>query len=172
MEAVKLEGGVEVADIVSKLVSVGIPVMGHVGLKPQQQTAFSGFRVQGKTADSAAQIYKDALAIQQAGAFSIVIEAVPSKLAAYITSKLSIPTIGIGAGSSTSGQVLVQADLLGAFNQFLPRFTKRYAQFHDQAKTAIQQYSQDVKLGSFPDEERHTYPIKDEEWQKFLDAVE
>jgi 3-methyl-2-oxobutanoate hydroxymethyltransferase len=172
MESVKLEGGVEIADMVAKLVSIGVPVLGHIGLKPQQQTAFSGFRVQGKTASSAMQILKDAQAIQAAGAFGVVIEAVPSKLAAYITSKLSIPTIGIGAGPATSGQVLVQADLLGSFNSFLPRFTKRYAHFHDQARDAIKEYSQDVKLGSFPDEERHTYPIKDEEWSKFLEDVD
>jgi len=171
MEAVKLEGGVEIADKVKRMTELGIPVMGHVGLKPQQQVATSGFRVQGKTADRALRIYKDALAIQEAGAFSIVVEAVPCRLAQFITSKLSIPTIGIGAGPSCSGQVLVQLDMLGGFDRFLPRFCKRYLDLNQLASSSIREYADEVRRGVFPEEETHSYPIQDEEWEAFLARV-
>lgn len=167
MEAVKLEGGAEIAPLVKRLVDVGIPVMGHVGLKPQHAVASSGFKVQGKTASKALQVYQDALAIQEAGAFSMVIEAVPSKLGAFISSKLKVPTISIGAGPECSGQVLVQLDMLGGFDRFMPRFCKPYANLSAVSIQAIRQYGDEVKLQSFPEEGTHTYPIKEDEWARF-----
>lgn len=172
MEAVKLEGGAEIAPLVKRLVEVGIPVMGHVGLKPQQAVASSGFKVQGKTGTRALQVYRDALALQEAGAFSTVLEAIPSRLGAYITSRLRIPTIGIGGGPGCAGQVLVQLDMLGGFDRFLPKFCKRFADISSTSVNAIRQYGDDVKANSFPEEGIHTYPIKDEEWQRFLELAE
>lgn len=173
MEAVKMEGGLEIVDKVSRLVSVGIPVMGHIGLRPQHHVALSGFRVQGKTASSAMQVYKDALAMQDAGAFALLIEAVPSRLANFITKKLSIPTIGIGAGNTCSGQVLVTLDMLGGFDRFLPRFAKQYMNLNEAALEAIGHYTEEVRNRSFPNEELHTYPMAaEEEWEKFLTEAE
>lgn len=171
MEAVKLEGGLELAQLVKRLVDVGIPVMGHVGLKPQHAVASSGFKVQGKTGSKALQVYQDALAIQQAGAFAIVLEAIPSALGAYISSKLRIPTIGIGAGPACSGQVLVQLDMLGGFDRFLPKFCKRYADLSSTSVNAIKQYGDEVKQQMFPQESTHTYPIKEEEWSRFQELA-
>lgn len=169
MEAVKMEGGMEIIDKVARIASVGVPVMGHIGLRPQQHVALSGFRVQGKTAAGALQVYKDALAMQEAGAFSVLIEAVPSQVAGYITSKLSIPTIGIGAGSACAGQVLVQLDMLGGFDRFLPRFAKQYMNLNEAALEAIGQYAEEVRSRKFPDEEQHTYPMAaEDEYQKFV----
>jgi len=121
-EAVKLEGGIEMADTIAKLVSVGIPVMGHVGLMPQRQSSLGGYRIQGNSAVKAEKLLEDALAIQDAGCFAIVLEAVPSQIAAIVTQDLKIPTIGIGAGPDCSGQVLVQMDLLGMLDKKLPKF--------------------------------------------------
>ena len=121
VEAVKLEGGLEMADTIAKLVSVGTPVLGHVGLMPQRRAAFGGFKVQGNTANKAAQVLEDALAVEKAGCFAVVLEAVPAEIGGLITSALTIPTIGIGAGNGCSGQVLVQLDMLGAFDRFVPK---------------------------------------------------
>ncbi|SCV70948.1 BQ2448_3710 [Microbotryum intermedium] len=172
MDGVKLEGGQEVADLVQRLTSRGIPVMGHVGLTPQRQASLSGYRVQGKTVSSAMKIYQDALAIQATGAFAMVIEAVPSRLAAFISQRLRVPTIGIGGGKDCDGQVLVQLDMLGVSSLAKgPRFLKKYAEWEPQATQAIRQYVSEVRERSFPVEEEHGYPMLDEEWQGFLEAV-
>jgi 3-methyl-2-oxobutanoate hydroxymethyltransferase len=172
MDAVKVEGGYEVVPLVERLTSVGVPVMAHVGLTPQRQTSLSGFRVQGKTSESALRIYRQALALERAGAFAIVLEAVPSPLAQFITSKLSIPSIGIGAGSGCSGQVLVTLDMLGGFDRFVPRFTKQYLDLSNQVSGAISKWASEVRQGIFPDEALHTYPMSQEEWDRFVTEAE
>ncbi|GAA5992729.1 hypothetical protein JCM10908_006901 [Rhodotorula pacifica] len=176
MDAVKIEGGQEVAPLIKRLTDVGIPVMGHVGLTPQRQAALSGYRVQGKTVPSALKVYHDALAIQQAGAFAVVLEAVPARLAEWISARLDIPTIGIGAGKGCDGQVLVQLDMLGVDSDLGaggkgPRFLKRFASLGEVATNAVRSYVDEVRHGSFPAEE-HTYPISDEAFKGFLEAVE
>ena len=151
--AVKLEGGEEMAETVSRLVSVGIPVMGHVGLTPQSVHAMGGFRVQGKDHEGAERIVAGAHALRDAGAYSIVLEGVPLTLAARITAEIDIPTIGIGAGPHCDGQVLVFHDLLGLFDDFRPKFVKRYAELGEMAKTAIAEYVREVRSGEFPTRE-------------------
>ena len=148
--AVKMEGGVELAETVHKLVRAGIPVMGHVGLTPQSVHAMGGFKVQGKTADAAARIRDDAHALQEAGAYSIVLEGIPSPLAAEITGSLDIPTIGIGAGAACDGQVLVIYDLLGMNDAFKPKFVKRYEHFAQRIRGAATEYIEEVRKGEFP----------------------
>lgn len=172
MEAVKLEGGVELVPLIRHLTSFGIPVMGHVGLTPQRQSALSGYRVQGKTAASAVSILKDAKAVAEAGAFSLVLEAMPSRLGRHITSQLDVPTIGIGAGAGCSGQVLVQQDALGGFDRFAPRFAKRYMDLHGEAAKAIGSYANDVKSGTFPNDEEHGYAMKEEDFVEYERLVE
>lgn len=172
MDGVKLEGGEEIAALVKALSEVGIPVLGHVGLTPQRQAALSGYRVQGKTTLSALKVYHDALAIQEAGAFAIVLEAVPDRLAAFISEKLSIPTIGIGAGKKCDGQVLVQLDMLGVNSLGKgPKFLKRFENWEEKAVGAIGRYVEEVREGKFP-EDKHAYPIDDQEWEGFLEVVE
>ncbi len=149
-DAVKLEGGVHAAKAVRHMVEAGIPVMGHVGLGPQSSKQIGGHRVQGKTLQSAQTLLKDAKAIEEAGAFSIVIEAVPWQVAQQITNALSIPTLGIGAGPYCNGQVLVYADMLGLFTSFQPHFVRRFAQLGEEASKAFADYCQAVKDGSFP----------------------
>lgn len=153
VQAVKLEGGVEAADTVRKLVSFGIPVVGHVGLLPQSVHAMGGFRVQGKTAEAAESVLDDAIAIAAAGAFAIVLEGIPSDLAARITASIDIPTIGIGAGVRCDGQVLVCYDLLGLTPNLRPKFVKRYAELYADGKRAVADYCNEVKSGAFPSEE-------------------
>ena len=156
MHAVKLEGGGRVIDITRRLTESGIPVMGHVGLTPQFVHQMGGFKVQGKTEKQAAQILADARALEQAGAFSLVLEGVPSKLAATITHELRIPTIGIGAGPATDGQVLVLHDMLGLTTGKAPKFVKRYANLADEIARAAAAYTEDVRTGKFPGPE-HEY---------------
>lgn len=151
--AVKLEGGAEMAETVARLVAVGIPVMGHVGLTPQSVHAMGGFRVQGKDDEGAERILAGARALRDAGAYSIVLEGIPLTLAARITADLDIPTIGIGAGPHCDGQVLVFHDLLGLFDDFRPKFVKRYAELGAAAKTAIAEYVREVRSGEFPTRE-------------------
>ncbi len=153
--AVKIEGGEEIAEIVEKLVSIGIPVMGHLGLTPQSVHALGGYRVQGKTEEEAKRIIKDAKILEQAGVFSIVLEAVPSKLAEEITEFLEIPTIGIGAGNKTDGQVLVFHDMIGIFEKS-PKFVKRYMEAGREIVNALSQFKEEVEKGIFPDSE-YTY---------------
>ncbi|HEY4716577.1 MAG TPA: 3-methyl-2-oxobutanoate hydroxymethyltransferase [bacterium] len=154
--AVKVEGGRAIAKTIRALVDIGIPVMGHVGMTPQSLNKFGGYRVQGKTPDARKKILEDALAVEAAGAFSVVLEAIPSDLAAEITSRLRIPAIGIGAGVQCDGQVIVLHDMLGLFDDFKPVFVKRYANLKDLSLNAIKQYSEEVRNGKFPDEE-HSY---------------
>lgn len=151
--AVKLEGGEPLAPTISRIVASGIPVMAHIGLTPQSVNSFGGFRVQGRELASAKQLLRDALAIQEAGAFAVVLELVPELLAKEITRRLEIPTIGIGAGPYTDGQVQVFHDILGLFDDFVPRHTQRYAEFGSQMQAAIRQYVDDVHSRAFPTDE-------------------
>ncbi|MCX5993423.1 MAG: 3-methyl-2-oxobutanoate hydroxymethyltransferase [Chloroflexi bacterium] len=152
-QAVKLEGGVVMAETTRRIVNCGIPVMGHIGLTPQSIHQLGGHRVQGKTTDAAKRLLEDALALEQAGAFAIVLELVPVQLAKLITGKLRIPTIGIGAGPFCDGQVLVINDMLGLFTDFVPKHTKQYAKLASAMKNAISEYCADVKTGAFPSAE-------------------
>ncbi|HOA23592.1 MAG: 3-methyl-2-oxobutanoate hydroxymethyltransferase [Aggregatilineales bacterium] len=163
-DAVKLEGGRRVADTVRALVEAGIAVQGHIGLTPQSVSAFGGMRVQGKTVEAARQLLDDALALEDAGVFSLVLEGIPARLAELITRRVSVPTIGIGAGAGCDGQVLVTHDLLGLFERFTPRFVKRYATLANIMRSAFKAYCDEVRAGTFPAEE-HTYPIPNEVWQ-------
>jgi 3-methyl-2-oxobutanoate hydroxymethyltransferase len=165
-DAVKLEGGGPTLSRVQAIVGAGVPVMGHVGLTPQSATMLGGFKAQGRTAEKAERLYEDALALEAAGSFAVVLEAVPAPVAARVTEALSVPTIGIGAGSSCDGQVLVWHDLLGLYEGKAPRFVKRYADLAVEARRAIEAYVADVREGRFP-EEQHTYAIPDEELEGF-----
>lgn len=159
--AVKLEGGKEVCPQIKAIVDAGIPVCAHIGLTPQSINALGGNRVQGKTAEAAEKLLADAFAVQEAGAFAVVIEAVPEKLARLITEKLDIVTIGIGAGNGCDGQVLVYQDMLGMFSDFTPKFVKRYANIGEMMTAAFKHYDEEVKSTAFPSEE-HTYKIDEE----------
>jgi 3-methyl-2-oxobutanoate hydroxymethyltransferase len=165
-DAVKLEGAGPSLSRVRALVGAGIPVMGHIGLTPQSATMLGGFKAQGRTADKARQLVEDAIALQDAGCFSLVLEAVPSPVATRITGLLEIPTIGIGAGAGCNGQVLVYHDLLGLYEGRAPRFVKRYAGLADEIRAALEQYAEDVRTGRFP-EEQHGYAMPDEELDAF-----
>jgi 3-methyl-2-oxobutanoate hydroxymethyltransferase len=165
-DAVKLEGAGPSLSRVRSIVQAGIPVMGHVGLTPQSATMLGGFKTQGKTAEAARRLVDDAVALEEAGAFSVVLEAVPSPVAAEITRRLSVPTIGIGAGRETDGQVLVYHDLLGLTEGHLPRFVKRYANLSREIRDALEAYAADVRAGTFPEDE-HTYEMSDEEVERF-----
>jgi 3-methyl-2-oxobutanoate hydroxymethyltransferase len=149
-QAVKLEGGVTVAETVKRIVECGIPVMGHIGLTPQSIHQLGGHKVQGKTPEAAERLLKDARALEQAGAFAVVLELVPAPLSRLITQKLSIPTIGIGAGLDCDGQVQVISDLLGLFSDFVPKHAKQYAKLAGTIKTALADYIAEVKAGKFP----------------------
>ncbi|KAJ0297481.1 hypothetical protein COL5a_010271 [Colletotrichum fioriniae] len=172
VQGVKLEGGKEMAPTIQKITSAGIPVLAHVGLTPQRQNALGGFRVQGKTSDGALRLLEDALAVQEAGAFAMVIEAVPAEVAALVTEKLSVPTIGIGAGNGCSGQVLVQVDMTGNFppGRFLPKFVKKYGDVWSESLRAIETYRDEVKSRQYPAPE-HTYPISKEALDEFTSAL-
>lgn len=152
-EAVKLEGGVEMLETVEAIVEIGIPVMGHVGLTPQSLHCFGGYKVQGKDRDQREKIIQDALAVEEGGAFSIVLEGIPMDLAQEITRRLSIPTIGIGAGLHCDGQVLVVHDMLGLFDMYAPKFVKQYADLKGVMAEAVKNFVTEVKEGRFPDEE-------------------
>lgn len=163
--AVKLEGGVRVAEQIKAITKAGIPVCAHIGLTPQSVNAFGGFKVQGKTEEGAQQMIEDALAIQEAGAFAVVLECVPAKLAALISEKLTIPTIGIGAGAGCDGQVLVYQDMLALFSDFKPKFVKYFGNIGPQMTAAFKAYDEEVKAGTFPAEE-HTFKIDEETLKK------
>jgi 3-methyl-2-oxobutanoate hydroxymethyltransferase len=165
-DAVKLErGGTSVARA-KAIVAAGIPVMGHVGLTPQTATVLGGFKAQGRTAERARQLLEDALALQEAGCFAIVVEAVPAAVARATTEALSVPTIGIGAGPDTDGQVLVWHDMLGFYEGHAPRFVKRYAELGPIIVEALARYAEDVREGAFP-EEQHTYKMPADELEAF-----
>lgn len=172
VKAVKLEGGKDMAPTIAKITGAGIPVLAHIGLTPQRQNALGGFRVQGKTTSSAVKFLEDALAVQEAGAFATVVEAVPAEVAELVTKKLSIPTIGIGAGNGCSGQVLVQVDMLGNFppGRFLPKFVKKFGNVWEESLRAIEQYKEEVKSRAYPAPE-HTYPMPKEVFEEFARAV-
>ncbi len=153
-QAIKLEGGTNVAEKVSAIVNCGIPVMGHIGLTPQSIHQLGGYKVQGRTEETATRLLEDAKALEQAGAFAIVLETVPTPLATLITQRISIPTIGIGAGKGCDGQVQVVSDILGLFTDFVPKHAKQYAKLADMMRAAVTEYDREVKAGSFPDEEQ------------------
>jgi len=174
VQSIKLEGGKEMAPTIKKITTAGIPVLGHVGLTPQRQNSLGGFRVQGKTSVGALKVLEDALAVQEAGCFAVVLEAVPAEVATLITKKLAIPTIGIGAGNGCSGQVLVQVDMTGNFppGRFIPKFVKKYGDVWSESTRAIEAYKAETKSRAYPAPE-HTYPIPEAElaeFQRVLDA--
>jgi 3-methyl-2-oxobutanoate hydroxymethyltransferase len=165
-DVVKLEGAGASLSRVRAVVGAGIGVMGHIGLTPQSATVLGGFKAQGRTAARARRLYDDALALEEAGCFAIVLEAVPAPVAARITEAVAIPTIGIGAGAGCDGQVLVYHDLLGLYDGTPARFVKQYADLGVVIRDALERYAADVRAGAFP-EERHTYSIPDEELAEF-----
>lgn len=170
-DAVKLEGGQHMAPTVKALVEIGIAVQGHIGLTPQSISAFGGFKTQGKSAEAARKLIDDAKALEDAGAFSIVLEAIPARLAEAITRQVGIPTIGIGAGAGCDGQVLVFHDLLGYFDRFSPKHNKRYAQIRTTIVEAVKQYVQEVSTRSFPTAE-NSFLIDDAEFSAFVADAE
>jgi 3-methyl-2-oxobutanoate hydroxymethyltransferase len=171
MEGVKLEGGRERLEAVRAIAEAGIPVMGHLGLTPQSVNQFGGFRPQGKTAAAARRLVEDALLLEQAGCFSLVLESVPARLADLISRRLGIPTLGIGAGVGCDGQVLVTHDLLGLFDRFTPRFVKKYADFHGEMQRAFGEYIDDVRSRSFPAKE-HSVEMDESEWVQLTHDLE
>ncbi len=170
MDAIKLEGGRERADTIRAIISAGIPVVGHIGLTPQSVNLIGGFRAQGKTAPAAKRLLEDALLLQEAGCFSIVLESVPGRLAELISQKLTIPTIGIGAGIGCDGQVLVTHDLLGLFDRFTPKFVRKYADLFAEMERAFGEFIAEVETGDFPTSE-HTVEMPEDEWENFLAEI-
>lgn len=164
-QAVKLEGGKEVTEQIRAIVNASIPVVAHIGLTPQSVNAFGGFKVQGKSEEAAKKLLEEAKAVEEAGAFAVVLECVPAKLAEFISKQISIPTIGIGAGAGCDGQVLVYQDMLGMYSDFVPKFVKQYAKVGEVMKKAFEDYSKEVKDGVFP-EEKHTFKIDEEVIEK------
>ena len=161
VDCIKLEGGQRMADTVAAIVKAGIPVMGHIGLTPQSSSQLGGFKVQGKNLVAAEKLLVDAIALEEAGAFSLVLEGIPNPVAQVITERIKIPTIGIGAGPFCDAQVLVIHDLLGLFERFVPKFVKKYAQIGQEIVKALSDFDREVKAGLFPDEE-HSYHLKEE----------
>ncbi|MHB1132284.1 MAG: 3-methyl-2-oxobutanoate hydroxymethyltransferase [Chloroflexota bacterium] len=170
MDVVKLEGGRERAEVVRAIVDAGIPVQGHIGLTPQTISKLGGFRVQGKSVAAGLKLLDDALALEEAGCFSIVVEGIPDRLAALITERLRIPTVGIGAGLGCDGQVLVLHDMLGMFDRFTPKFVRKYADFFGTGLEALKQYGNEIQNGSFPGPE-HVYTMTDEVYQELVAAL-
>jgi 3-methyl-2-oxobutanoate hydroxymethyltransferase len=170
MDAIKLEGGRERADTIQAIIGAGIPVVGHIGLTPQSVNLLGGFRAQGKTAPAAKRLYEDALLLQEAGCFSLVLESVPGRLAKLISDKLDIPTIGIGAGVGCDGQVLVTHDLLGLFDRFTPKFVRKYADLFAEMESAFGEFITEVETGSFPSAE-HTVEMPDNEWEILMSEL-
>lgn len=172
MEAVKIEGGTEVVNVVRRLTTVGIPVMAHVGLLPQRHAMLSGYRVQGRTAESALNVLNSALALEDAGAFAVVLEAIPQSLGAYITHRLRhAPTIGIGAGRDTDGQVLVWDDVMGTWGGHKAKFVRRFADVKGEVARGVQSYVKGVQARDFPAAEE-SYEMPEEEWEKFMTLVQ
>lgn len=171
MDAVKLEGGRERVDAIQAIISAGIPVMGHLGLTPQSVHQFGGFRAQGKEPLAAKRLVEDAKLLEQAGCFSIVLESIPSRLGKLVSERLSIPTIGIGAGLDCDGQVLVTHDLLGMFDRFTPRFVKRYAELHQAMDSAFLTFRQEVIARSFPGKE-HSVEMGDDDWDVLMKSMD
>ena len=170
MDGVKLEGGQERLPAIEAIIGAGIPVQGHLGLTPQSVHQLGGFRAQGKTAPAARRLVEDAMILQEAGCFSLVLETIPARLARLVSERLEIPTIGIGAGAGCDGQVLVTHDLLGLFDRFTPRFVKKYADLHNEMAQAFTAYRTDVEAGVFP-AEGHSLDMPDEEWKKLMEEL-
>ena len=164
-QAVKLEGGKEVVEQIKAIVNASIPVVAHIGLTPQSINAFGGFKVQGKSEEAAKRLLEEARAVEEAGAFAVVLECVPAKLAEFISKQISIPTIGIGTGAEYDSQVLVYQDMLGMYSDFVPKFVKQYAKVGEVMKKAFEEYIKEVKDGVFP-EEKHTFKIDEEVIEK------
>ncbi len=164
-DAVKLEGGIKALEAIKAIIKAGIPVMSHIGLTPQSATQLGGFKVQGKSAGAAQRIIDDAMALEDAGCFAVVLECIPNKISEIITSKVKIPTIGIGAGINCDGQVLVSHDILGLYERFTPKFAKKYTDLSLQIKKAIVEYKDEVESGKFPGKE-HSFSIDEEELKK------
>lgn len=169
--SVKIEGGKEMAPRIKRLNELGIPVTGHIGLQPQKFNSFGGYKAQGKQACGAQKIYQDALALQEAGCRMIVLECVPHKISKYITEHLEVPTIGIGCGNGTSGQVLVFADLLGMLDAKTGKFVKKYMNFHNDAVAALNSYGTDVKSSKFPENAQNGFHISEDEYSEFLELA-
>lgn len=170
MDVIKLEGGQDMASTVKAIVDAGIPAMGHIGLTPQTVSKLGGYRVQGKDVAAAQALIDDAIALEEAGAFSLILEAIPSPVAELITKRVSIPTIGIGAGPHCDGQVLVTHDLIGLFDRFVPKFVKQYAQAFTFIVEALSEYRDEVIAGTFPGPE-HCYGMSEEALQALKDAL-
>jgi 3-methyl-2-oxobutanoate hydroxymethyltransferase len=170
MDAVKLEGGRERVEAVRTITGAGIPVVGHLGLTPQSVHQLGGYRAQGKTSAAAKRLLEDALLLEEAGCFSIVLESVPARLGELVSQKLHIPTIGIGAGAGCDGQVLVTHDLLGLFDRFTPKFVKQYANLHEVMERAFGEYLMEVEERTFPAQE-HTVEMPDDEWETFMSEM-
>jgi 3-methyl-2-oxobutanoate hydroxymethyltransferase len=171
MDAVKLEGGRDMATTIEAIVSAGIPVMGHIGLTPQSVHKLGGWKTQGKSAEAARRLVEDAHLLEEAGCYAIVLEAIPDRVAELISHRISIPTIGIGAGAGCDGQVLVTHDLLGLFDRFTPKFVKKYANVHAEMARAFAEYIEDVQKNRFPMPE-HAHAIDDEEFRELLEELE
>jgi len=169
-DVVKLEGGEDFAPMAEAVVKAGIPVMAHIGLTPQLMSKLGGFRVQGKDALTGVQLLKDALALERAGCFAIVLEAIPDRVAQLITERLRIPTIGIGAGAHCDGQNLVLHDMVGLFDRFTPKFVKRYANCWELISQALTAFQEDVRKGEFPKAE-HSFTMKEDEYQAMLQQL-
>ena len=167
VDAVKLERGGPSVDRARAIIRAGIPVMGHVGLTPQTASQLGGFKAQGRTGEAAATLAEEALALQSIGCFAIVFEAIPSAVTEALVPRLEVPVIGIGAGPATDGQVLVLHDLLGVYEGHQPKFVKRYAEVRKEMLKGIRGYAEEVRSGRFPDEEKHTYSIPQEELEEF-----
>ena len=168
--AVKLEGGQSIRETIARIVAAGIPVMGHVGMTPQSVMQYGGFKVQGRGDEAAERVFQDALAVQEAGAFAVVLECVPAGLASEITQTLHIPTIGIGAGVDCDGQVLVLHDMLGLYSEFTPRFVKRYAELGTLMEQAVRDYAEEVRSGAFPTP-AHSFNMDEEERARLEDRL-
>ncbi|OGO59458.1 MAG: 3-methyl-2-oxobutanoate hydroxymethyltransferase [Chloroflexi bacterium RBG_19FT_COMBO_47_9] len=170
MNAVKLEGGSERVETIRAIINAGIPVMGHLGLTPQSVHKLGGYKPQGRDADAAYRLVEDALILQEAGCFSMVLESIPGRLAQLVSERLDIPTLGIGAGVGCDGQVLVMHDLLGIFERFTPRFVKRYANLAGEMRDAFSMFTAEVKARKFPGEE-HTVEMEDPEWKRLEERI-
>ncbi len=170
-QAVKLEGGVNIASTIERIVGAGIPVMGHIGLTPQYVNQLGGYKIQGKTREAATRLFNDAMAVEQAGAFAVVLETVPAPLAGFISRRLTIPTIGIGAGTGCDGQVQVINDLLGSFSDFVPRHAKRYVNISEITSQAVSQYRDDVASGVFPGHEQE-FGMDEEIFNQFVKDIQ
>lgn len=168
--AVKIEGGEHIAPVIKRITDAGIPVMAHLGLTPQYIHALSGYRIQGKNVETAVKLYRDALAVEQAGAFALVLETVPTLIATHITKNLKIPTIGIGAGDGCDGQVQVVHDILGSFTDFKPKHARRYANLADSITQAVTAYQNDVAAHDFPGEEE-SFTIESDVYEEFKRTV-